>query len=207
MSRFAAYTQAVGALLGGIAAVVLASYTIVQLNFAKGQYLDYKRERNVQKMDSVMVEWNSMKMLAARAEASRNLSRPSEQLLVVYNFFEKLGISYDQHIVSIDEIDDYFRDDTLFYWCGWEDWRRELRKAENEDPDNGSLFEKYQHMVADLMKRRNLRCPTGVDLRDTATVEQKRFWREVDTERKVAGAIAGRIQETDQTSNSTPAQH
>jgi hypothetical protein len=207
MNRFASYTQAVGALMGGIAAVLLASYTIVQLNFAKGQYLDYKRERDIQKMDSALAEWNSMKMLAARAEAARQHPKSSEQLLGVYNFFERLGISYAKHIVSLEEVDDYFRDDALFYWCGWEDWRRELRKSANEDPDTGSFFENYQHMVADLKKAKKLACPTSRELKRTIAIEQERFWREVDTERKVSDALAGKTSEPRKPATSAEAQH
>lgn len=182
------WVQSLASLASAVAAVVLVVYVVLQLDFAKAQFIDYTRARKVEKMDALHDSFNSMRMLAARSEACRSHPHGSEPLLVVFNFFEKLAQAHEAGVVSTSDIDYYFRPYALFYWSAFRDWVRKNRVEEGEDPESGSLWSGYQRIVKELTQQGGAQILSKPQIERYLKAERDRFKIEGDMQRMAAAS-------------------
>src|SRR3989442_9468625 len=112
----AAWIQAWASVVAGIAAIVAIGFVIVQVSFAKEQYLSYKAERKTEKMEKLNSEWNSPAMLFYRANAAANHPNGSAYVVEVFSFFERVALAKNNGIIAVDDISDYFQTPMLAYW-------------------------------------------------------------------------------------------
>src|SRR5688500_7735163 len=91
------------------------------------------------------------------AEAAKAYPKGSPHLLNIVNFFNELGLAYESGIVTSQDVYPYFRDPILLYWCGWQQWVRDMRVHAGEDPDKGELHREFQ-LLFGAVRRENERC-------------------------------------------------
>lgn len=162
-----------------IAAVMLTLgglvFVIVQITFAKEQFLAYKAERATDRLEKLHTEWDSPTMLAWRAAAASDYPRETPYLKQIFDFFERLSIAKKKGIVSGEDVDLYFQTDMLAYWCGFENVVKQKRISLGEDPDKSTLWGEFQKSVAEMKERNHVQCLTEADLQVLMAREKVRF--------------------------------
>jgi hypothetical protein len=171
----ATWVAAVAAWVAAIANVFLVVYVVLQLSFAKAEYLDYSKARKVEKMDAMHELFNSPRMLAARHGACVSYPKGSASLVVVFSFFEKLALAEEMAIVSVGDIEYYFGDTAVFYWSAWNDWVRQMRTDAREDPGSSSIWGGYQRIVRRLTKAKGGALLTKAEIEVMLAAEKARY--------------------------------
>lgn len=163
------WIQAVATMIASL--IAFASIWLVTV-----QWRDQRRARGLEVMERFQAQFESMDMIAARAEAATNLENPSASpaVLTAFNFFERVGRHRRDGLITIDQVDYFFRDSLLCYWYAFEDWAKAVRKASGEDPETGATFREFQLLVADLRVRGQARPPQG-HIRDILQQDIKRY--------------------------------
>jgi hypothetical protein len=137
-------------------------------------------------MEALYASFCSFEMVQTRALAASNHPNGSLHLLKIFNFFEQLGRAQEKGIIEVDDLYEFFRDPILLYWYAWEDWVKERRIQEGEDPDDGKQFEHYQHIVElfyDEIKENRL---TEAEIKNYLAFEIARYKEEVRIRRGVS---------------------
>jgi hypothetical protein len=164
----AAWVQAWAAVAALVIGVIVAGVAYSELS-------ENERVRKMEKTDALWERFNSMEMMSARAEATKTYPKGSEPLLEIFSFFERLARAEELGIVKPDDLDYYFRDYMVDYWYAFNDWVKDQRRKNGEDPDNGELYRGYQRIISTLLKRQGVRPPTNADIQSFLAFEQKRF--------------------------------
>jgi len=171
----AEWIQAWAAVTGAIAAILGLAFVVTQITFAKEQYLAYKAERTTERLEKFYADWTSPTMLAYRANAANNYPNDSVFAKEVLSFFERLAIAKKKGIVAGPDVDDYFYDAMLGYWCAFEPVVKADRIRSGEDPATSSLWRDFENTVSEMRKRNNAKCLSDAEIKNFMELEKDRY--------------------------------
>lgn len=172
----AAWVQAWSGVATFAATVAGLIFVMLQIDFAKEQYLAYKAERNTERMEQFYREFTSPTMLSYRAHAAANHPQDSAYLIEVFSFFERLALAKKKGIVTTEDVNDYFGQAMFVYWCGFEEFVRRNRTHAGEDPSTSTLWGEFENAVKELrVINQQPRCATQAEIAQFMLIEKMRF--------------------------------
>jgi hypothetical protein len=171
----AAWVQAWASIITVVLTFAGLFFVIRQINFAKEQYLAYKAERTTERLERFYSDWTSPTMMAYRANAANNYPSDSVFLKEVFSFFERLAIAKKKGIVSGGDVDEYFQDAMLAYWCGFDQVVKQDRIRSGEDPATSSLWREFENAVGEKKKRNGANCFAQAELTYFMEMEKDRY--------------------------------
>ena len=183
------------------AAIAVGTLLVVmtQLNFARNEFEAYQRARRIEKMDELYQLFNSQRLVASRGLASAAHPEGSKHLQDVFDFFEMTARAETAGLVTVDDVDYYFRDTALGYWHAWPQWLAKIRKAgPDKTGSEDQLYVGFEKLVGDLRASKGVPTPTDTEIATLLTHEQKRFQDELKQARMWTGG------ETDKRSRQRP---
>lgn len=155
--------EAIAALIAALAAAIVLPLGLRQLDLAREEMTQLANQTRFQTAEKFYEEFRQ-EMLVARAAAGAHYpeaagtKQGSKEVLLVFNFFERLAHAKEAGIIGISDVEYYFLDAALCYWYGWQGWVREVRQ---EDP---ALHEGFQRLVAELQEHGGITPPPSETL-------------------------------------------
>lgn len=176
-NRLPLWAQVIAAVATGITALATSALVVATLLLFLGvrqeyehyreEYADYKLQRQLNLMDNHLERFNSPLMLHARNSAAQSLGEGGPLQLLVFQFFERMGIQAREGLVTPKAVRDYFGTMPQFYWCGWTDWVEE-RREEKGDPEIWIEFENLNEGIAEVTGRK---CISEAEIQEHAGYE------------------------------------
>ena len=172
------WVLAIASLVQSLAAIIGVVYVVEQLDFAKNEFLDYKNQRVVEKMEDLVASFNTSRMLYLRSEMAKNYPQDGASYpdatephtIATLNFFEGLAEAQQRGVVTTEDLWFYFSDPISCYWYGWKKWVEQYR-TENGDPEYYGGFER----IAETLKtQKNTTCDQAMFYR-VRNREQERY--------------------------------
>jgi hypothetical protein len=151
--------EAIAALIAAVAAAIVLPLGLRQLDLAREEMAQLANQTRFQTAEKFYEEFYRQEMLGARAAAgaqypeAAGAKQGSKEVLLIFNFFERLAHAKEVGIIGISDVDYYFLGAALCYWYGWQGWVREVRQ---EDP---ALHEGFESLVAELQEHGSITPP------------------------------------------------
>ena len=156
-----------------LVAVVALVFLITQVNYARTEFTSHKTEQKSEKTEQLWREWVSPTMLLSRAKTAGNYPtmKGSPYQTDILTFFERAARFQQNGIVTADDLDYYFQDYILAYWCVLQPWVAQSRKERGDS----TLWDGFEGIATNLQPIQHGACMPASEMRRFMQFEQERY--------------------------------
>ena len=152
-----------------VAVGIISGIVLWQLGLARQELVHLNSARRMEAIERLYSDWDSNRMRQVRANAAKQYPTFGRDSLEMLTFFERLAVLKQSGTVPADQVNYYFQDALIFYWCSYSDAVRTNRRAAGEDALHGSLWRGFELLAQEAL--RGQRCPSEQDLANFRMIE------------------------------------